>query len=213
MKEHLRAALQEAILKGRIGTERVLTEVALAKEFGVSRTPVREVLQELEREGLLEPAGIRGKRVRRVSPEEVRELFWIRLALEPPIAARLAMSGIRREDARLLENLLEEQENAKGAGDPGRFLAADGAMHISLARLTGFPKVTDIITNLRNLFQIVGLTAIQRLGRLDEVVIEHRRIVEAIERRDVTAAEGAVRAHLRNTEAIVMEQLLADRDP
>ncbi|HXG33948.1 MAG TPA: GntR family transcriptional regulator [Bryobacteraceae bacterium] len=212
MKEHLSLALREAILDGRIGPDRTLTEIALAKQFGVSRTPVREVLQELEHEGLLEPAGIRGKRVRRISPQEIRELFWIRLALEPPIAARVAEAGVREEDHALLRSLIREQEEAKARRDAYRFLIADSALHINLARLTGLPKVTEIITNLRNLFQIVGLTAIQRLGRLDEVVSEHLRILEAIERHDCRAAENAVRAHLRNTETIVMEQLRADRD-
>jgi DNA-binding GntR family transcriptional regulator len=210
MKQHVYEALQRAILQGTIAPDAVLTEATLAEKFGVSRTPVREVMQELQSQGLLEPVGSRGKRVRRITPEEVRELFWLRSVLEPPIANRLATIGIANADAERIRKLLVTQQEALERGDRAAFLTADSNFHILLAQLTGFPKVTEIITNLRNVFQIVGLTAITKLGRLREVIDEHQRIVEAILRRDPVEAERAVRLHLEHTEEIVMERLSAE---
>jgi DNA-binding GntR family transcriptional regulator len=212
MKQHVYEALQRAILQGAIDASTVLTEATLAEKFGVSRTPVREVMQELQSQGLLEPAGLRGKRVRRISRDEVRELFWIRSALEPPIAVRLAKLGISSSDANRIQGLLAAQQKALKQGDRLAFLTADSNFHILLAQLTGFPKVAGIITNLRNVFQIVGLTAITKLGRLEEVIKEHQSIVEAILRRDPKEAERAVRFHLEHTEEIVMERLGLEDD-
>jgi DNA-binding GntR family transcriptional regulator len=210
MKQHVYEALQKAILQGTIDPNAVLTEATLAEKFGVSRTPVREVMQELQSQGLLEPVGSRGKRVRRITPEEVREIFWLRYVLEPPIANRLATIGIANADAERIRKLLMTQQEALERDDRAAFLTADSNFHILLAQLTGFPKVTEIITNLRNVFQIVGLTAITKLGRLKEVIDEHQRIVEAILRCDPVEAERAVRSHLEHTEEIVMERLRAE---
>src|SRR5581483_10889079 len=144
MKLHVYEALKAAILAGSIDHQTVLTEATLAEKFGVSRTPIREVMHELERQGLLERAGPRGKRVRSVSAGEVCELFWIRSVLEPPIASQLARSGLAEGDLKQLNLLLERQRNALCARDRAEFLAADSAFHILLARFTGFRKVTEI---------------------------------------------------------------------
>jgi DNA-binding GntR family transcriptional regulator len=207
MKTHVYEVLKAAILAGSIHPHTVLTEATLAEKFGVSRTPIREVMHELERQGLLERAGPRGKRVRSVSPSEVRELFWIRSVLEPPIASQLAGSGLAEGDLKQLNLLLERQRNALRARDRAEFLAADSAFHILLARLTGFRKVTEIITNLRNLFQLVGMKAVEQAARLEEVLREHQAIVDAIARRDPAAAETAVRSHLSYTETVVLNNL------
>ncbi len=213
VKDTVSRALRQAILSGGVDPNDVLTEAVLAAKFGVSRTPVREALQDLEREGLLEPAGIRGKRVRRIRPHEVRELFWLRRTLEGGIVAQLASSKQSSQDLQRLRKHLDNQRRALKYGDKARFLAEDSSFHCEMAALTGFPRVTDIIRNLRELFQLVGIKAISEPRRLETVLAEHEAILSAIEQQDPEGARNSLALHLSNTETLALCHLYQTEAP
>ena len=208
-KQSVRKALHSAILQGDIESDAVLTEGSLAEALGVSRTPVREVLQELELQGLLEPAGARGKRIRRIERAEVHEILWLRRVLEGAIVAKLARRGIPNDVLETVNHLLSEQRLAAEKKDGGRFLRRDAQFHVELARATGWPRVTAIIVNLRQIFQLVGLRAISYPRRFEQVIAEHERIIQAISAGDAKIARRAMAAHLLNTERLAMRHIRA----
>lgn len=212
VKTRVSQILENAILWGMIGKDEVLNEVALAEKFKVSRTPVREALQELGSMGLLESAGRRGKRVRRIQKKEVRELFWLRQVLEGAIAERLALNGLTNEQSAEIDRHLERQKDAMSADDLSVFLSADISFHIDLAGFLDYPKVKAIVINLRQLLQILGLKAIRQKGRLQDVLSEHTKLVEAIKHGDAIAARRAANEHLARTEQLVIAELERERD-
>jgi DNA-binding GntR family transcriptional regulator len=209
VKDRVLRAIENAILGGLIPRDEILTEGGLANKLSVSRTPVREALQELGKNGLLESAGRRGKRIRRLRKEEVRELYWLRQVLEGAIVERLAAAGLTADQVSAAHRHLEDQRAAMSADDRLAFLSADSRFHIALAEFLGFPKVTAIILNLRQLLHLSGVRAVRRLSRFEEVLSEHVRILAAIEHKDPNAARQAINEHLERTEKLVLAELEA----
>lgn len=207
VKDAVYDSLLRAILGGAIGKEVALTEAAVAGMLGVSRTPVREALKDLERDGILEPVGLNGKRVRRISAAEAHELYWLRHVLEGEIVARVAATGLSSEWAQLLEDLLGKQRAAMRTGQRGKFLSADSDFHVALARMTGFPKVTEIMANIRLNLALLGHAAILTPGRIEGVLEEHERIFAALRGGSPERSRAAMHNHLDKTEAIVLELL------
>lgn len=213
MSDHVYESLKTALLQGAISDDVVLTESVLADNFGVSRTPVREVLQVLEREGLLEPVGSRGKRVRRLRRDEVEEVFWLRRVIERAVVERLAERNLEPEELQELESCLQTQRKAAKTEHRAKFLEADSSFHIALARFTGSRKVAEIISNLRTLFQLVGTKAVNYPRRLQGVIEEHEKIVAAIRSGDPEKAKAAMDEHLRMTEELVIPHLQSFPEP
>lgn len=205
-KDYVYEALLDAIFSGSIRDDVVLTEMLLAEKFGVSRTPVREAIQDLEREGVLEPAGARGKRVHTLESAEIEELFWLRRAIEGAAVVRLASRRLEDEQLARLDEIMEQQTLAYEKDDRRAFLEYDDILHKALAEYTGYPRALEIMANIRLLFQLTGLRAVAQPNRLSEVLEEHRAVVTAIKASDPERAKHAMEAHLRSTEQVVLEQ-------
>lgn len=204
IKDRVCRILENAILSGQIGKNEILTESALAEKLKVSRTPVREALQELTAKGLLEPAGVRSKRVRHLGLHEAREIFWLRGVLEGAIAERLAVNGITKDQAEEAERHLENQRAAVRARDLLAFLSGDSGFHIALAGFLGFPRVSGIVANLRELYNLLGIKTMTAPSRYEEILAEHARILKAIRSGSATEARKAVSDHLLRTEETII---------
>jgi len=194
-KDEAYSALLDRILKGHIAPGAPLREVRLAGILGISRTPLREAIRQLSRDGIVECLPHCGARV--IQPDEklVSDIFQIREALEG-MAAREA--AIHFDAARLLElrkyferlraNVALGDEGDVGDRIHGEILAA--CRNVELAALMG--RYREMITWFQRL-------AAQVPGRLLEAYREHETILSAIEARDPEWAERAARAHVRNT--------------
>lgn len=115
LRDEVVSRIRSAIVLGKLTPGQRLTEEDLARELGVSRSPVREALAQLEREGLVVSPPNRGTFVRQLTPQEVRELFSVRAALET-LAAEWALPNLVEADLRTLEDLLEQQDAARKSG-------------------------------------------------------------------------------------------------
>ena len=140
LSEQAYRLLAERIVGGRYPAGSRLTEEALASEFGISRTPLREALRRLTAEGLIEPLPKRGLRVVSPSPEEIAELFDCRSRIEPPLL-REALPRIPKEELLELRRRLE-------TGDPEESLAVDESMHRLIAEHCGNRFFREIALNL-----------------------------------------------------------------
>ncbi|MEJ2058336.1 MAG: GntR family transcriptional regulator, partial [Desulfofustis sp.] len=116
VREKTHQLLRHRLLVGELLPGQRLTEESLARDLGVSRTPIREALHKLELEGLVEPAGARGFRVPADSLAEINELFEIRAVMEGHALACLA-GIIDDENLRQLEMLIERAEDACSKGE------------------------------------------------------------------------------------------------
>ncbi|MDT7704618.1 MAG: hypothetical protein QOG20_225 [Pseudonocardiales bacterium] len=195
--------LQQAIRDGAIRQGVLYSENELAETLGMSRTPVREALISLSREGLIEIESQRGFRLRILSTDQRQEIFDLRSLLESYTARRLAQSATE-QDVRRLTELVDAQERlGAGAGQP-EFLALDEQFHLLQSELLGLERTHATMTSLRGAMWLIGFEALALPERYRDVIAEHRAIVDAIARRQPDAAAAASRAHIARTEAAVV---------
>jgi DNA-binding GntR family transcriptional regulator len=193
LRERALDAVRSAIISGQYRPGDHLGEVELASSLGVSRGTVREALRHLQQEGLV-TAGNRGMlRVNSLTPEEVRELFQVRAALEG-LAVRQIMASPRREAAvgalrAALGQLTDASENF-----PAR-IDADLAFHLQLCQLSGNSMLVEAWQHLEGRMRVAILNGAAWQAPM-MARDRHAPIVDAIERADVTAALRVVDEHM-----------------
>ncbi|GAA4975027.1 GntR family transcriptional regulator [Kineococcus glutinatus] len=194
LRERALVAVRSAILTGRYGPGDHLGEVELAGSLGVSRGTVREALRHLQQEGLV-VAGARGMlRVRALSPQEVRELFAVRAALEGLAISELIASPRRQEAAARLRAELERLEE-----DPDDVLAsleADLGFHLLLCQLAGNSMLVDAWRHLEGRMRVTIMSFGETTAKGLMSAQRHLPIVEAVERGEVPAARAVIEAHM-----------------
>ena len=184
--------LARKIIDGHLPAGTPLTEEQLAKEFAISRTPVREALRRLAEEGLVEPLPSRGFRVFRPTPEAIRDLYECRAQIET-IALEMSLSLIPES---LLEQLANQIDTAERENDRPASLAVDEALHLAVADYCPNAPLAEIVRrlirqtapfrNLRN-FGAGGATAL----------IERRKLVESFRARNLNKAKKLLGDHIR----------------
>lgn len=200
--------IQRKILCGELPAGQVVSENLLAREIGMSRTPVREAIRHLEQEGVLEQVPRYGTVVRKLSRRDLAELYELREALEP-FAVAQAAGRVRPEDLRLLEKLCDEiaaiataMQKAKlstpDAAMMKRLLSADLGFHLVLLRSAGNRRMMKIVSDSRLLTGIFGTPRqAHSLDVLQETHRFHARILKAVRSGDADKAHDAMAAHIR----------------
>jgi DNA-binding GntR family transcriptional regulator len=186
--------LKAEITSLRLVPGQMLHETELAARHGVSRTPVREALQQLLRDRLLERAG-RFYQVIHLGPREVRELCELREALECK-AVELAVArapGL----APSLYALLARQEAALQAGEADRANALDSAFHQHISEAAGNAALARQLATLQDHLCLLRGMEQHSPQWSRRVIADHRHIVEAIERADAAIAVAEMRHHIR----------------
>jgi DNA-binding GntR family transcriptional regulator len=190
------ARLRDAIVTGELAAGAKLRQVQLAARFGVSTTPVREALAQLEREGLVRSSPQRGFVVFIPSVADLRRHYEIRIALEE-LAAAKAAEAFEPRHAPPLAALLDEMSTGPPAG---RYLELNQRFHSELYALADRAQLLEMITGLRDAsrayLHIYRAAADFPVALLDA---EHRAILRACHERDPPAAAAATRAHLQRT--------------
>jgi DNA-binding GntR family transcriptional regulator len=188
-----------AILRGQLPVGAVVAEGEVASALGMSKTPVRQALQMLRREGLLEIGRRRQLIVRGFTADRREEILEVREALER-IAVRHACTSMPIDDVDYLHLLLMRQRRAIEAGSDDDFVDLDEEFHLRIAEGAGLPIVARLLGQLRGFVRIMRLGA-ERVRDARPAVEEHAAIVAAIEARDADAAEAALLAHLEASNA------------
>src|SRR5262245_34189053 len=194
------SALRRAIVSGLLQPGEALSETVLAQRFGVSRTPVREALKQLERERLVDIVPRVGTYVRKATGDEVLDGLVVKEALEGA-AARLMAARPDAPEVEGLEQAVQDIEQAAASGDLPRVVETNQRFHELIHRGSGSTKLRFHLELLLNEFRVpyqrlVSLT-ISQPARLRRMLAEHRRIVAAIRAHDPEEAERAMRAHAR----------------
>jgi DNA-binding GntR family transcriptional regulator len=198
LKDRVYSRLREAISNMDIydtPTPPKLDERRLAEDLGVSRTPVREALSRLEQEGLVRNIPRRGTFVARKSKREVLEIICVWAGLEG-MAARLATQNASDAEIGQLRRMFatfDSKEEARAHID--EYSDANVEFHQTLIGLGKCDLLTSIADNLFLHMGAIRRRAIKDEHRSDRSVIDHMRIIEALEKRDASRAERLVREH------------------
>ncbi|MHC4876773.1 MAG: GntR family transcriptional regulator [Planctomycetota bacterium] len=194
--------LRERLLSGELTAGTQLSEPDLAKQLGMSRTPVREALRQMENEGLLDYAPRFGAMVRVPDREELGEMYAVREALES-FAAAEAARNIRRVDLEKLETEFQRMSDLAGTisvtgdsvldGDELRdFIQADMNFHGIIIDAAGNRYMSRILDDTRLLVRVFTSTSWQYdAEKLTEAIEFHRRLLTAMQNRDSEAARLA----------------------
>lgn len=186
--------LRRAIQRQDLVRDTLYSESELAEFMGISRTPVREALIELAREGLVEVIPQRGFRLHVLDDDDRREVFDLRVVVEAYVVERLAGQATA-EDVSKLRSLLDEQRRL--VDDPDAFLEVDEAFHTLMPELAGLRLARQMLGTLRGAMWLLGRSALALPERIPDVLDEHTAVVDAIEAGDAGAARDAIQAHVR----------------
>ncbi|HEV7564023.1 MAG TPA: GntR family transcriptional regulator [Solirubrobacterales bacterium] len=189
-------ALRNAIVRGQLEPGQRLSENTLAGEMGVSRTPIREGLSLLREDRLVETVPQLGSFVARVDPAAIADAQFIRESLECA-AVRLAAQSAGTADIAGLEENLQDQERAVEQGDPDAFYLLDDSFHHTLCDLSGHLSVWTVSERAKTHLNRIRRLSLGMPNYLEEMISEHRRVVDAVAEHDPDRAEMHLRAHLR----------------
>lgn len=170
-------------------------EQALADEFGISRTPMREALKVLAAEGLVTLKPRRGCYVMEMSERDLDEIFPILALLEGRVAEE-ATRRLASADFLRLEQIHADLERHAAANDADRFFEANQAFHGALQALAGNRWLSQLIDDTRKFLKLTRRDSLRLEGRLKQSLAEHREIMAALKSHDAGAAALAMHNHI-----------------
>jgi DNA-binding GntR family transcriptional regulator len=191
------AVLQRAIGGGAYPPGTRLKEADLAREFGMSRTPVREAIRQLERDGMVTIEPNRGAVVRGTGPEDIEDTYALRAVLEGFCASRAAVRMEATEIAHLVEiEEVLEREIREGGDDIGPRVQLNAAFHEAIAAGGGNSRVIDFLQRGTSVPYPMKEAFWQSPQACEATIVYHREIIEAIKAQDPLRAEAAMRTHV-----------------
>jgi len=189
--------IKEAILTFQFLPNQALIEGDLASQLGISKTPVRDALMRLEKEGLVVRLAYKGTYVSDINNQDMMEIYQIRIVLEG-LAIRLAAEAMVEEDFDALQKLIERHEVTLKQHDVRLVSEINSKFHnIIIARCSNH-RLTDMLHVLDDHLKRYRLLSISQGQRFVKSVPEHRAILEALRARDAEKAEQAMRVHLQS---------------
>ncbi|WP_019562077.1 GntR family transcriptional regulator [Caldimonas manganoxidans] len=195
LHEEVAARLRTLIFERRLAPGAWVDEKALAAEWGISRTPLREALKVLAAEGLVTAVPRRGCQVTELSEDDAQQLFPVMALLEGRCAYEAAL---RATDAELaeLQRLHEDLEVSAAARDVNAYYRANHAFHTRVQALAGNRWLDRVTQELRKFMRMLRGRQLHWPGRLEASIAEHRALIEALVQRDAPRAERLMHDHL-----------------
>jgi len=195
IREKVYAAIRDRVLDSTFLPGERLVESRIAQQIKTSRTPVREALHLLEKEGLLESTPRSGYRVKPLYWEEIEEICEIRIVNET-LAAKWAMKRITSKQLKVLENNLDTAEREVIQGDPKVFVHRDAEFHEILARASGSERLFELCDLLRKHMLRYRVQGLYLPASALRAIEGHRRIFASLRAGDEKNLELAIRDHL-----------------
>lgn len=190
--------IREDILDGRYKQHEELREAAIGIELGVSRTPVREALRQLELEGLVNIVPNKGAYVTGITPKDVRDIYMIRARLEG-LCARMASESITEEQLEHLEEITLLSEFHEKQKHYEQLFALDSKFHEVLYEASQSKMLEHLLVDFHHYVQRVRKTALNSEERAEKSTQEHKRILEAIRDKDPDKSDELATLHIMNT--------------
>ncbi len=192
--------LRERIFSHELPAGTWVDEQALAEQYGISRTPLREALKVLAAEGLVTLKPRRGCYVTEISERDLDEVFSVMAMLEGE-CARESAGRATKDDLKKLQAIHADLEKAAAAHDIDRFFEANQAFHHALQSIADNRWLLHVIEDLRKVIKLSRHHSLFSEGRLEQSLQEHRGILEAVLAGDAAAAEARMREHIRSGRA------------
>ena len=190
-------AIKAAILSAELEPGTLLLEDDLAKQLKISKTPVRDALQELERDGLVKRIPYRGTYVTEIDEADLREILEIKAVLEG-LGGRLATELMTPEELDKAAEILDAAEAAIEAGDLSRADDYGQEFHDLILNFSPNPRLLRFLARLDDQMHRLRLQSTRTAGRTQLSLHEHREILEFIRQGEPAKVESSLRDHLRS---------------
>lgn len=184
-----------------------INDLALARELGVGRTPVREALKRLETDHLVVSFPRRGTFATAVDVTELTSITELRQLLEPHAARRAAANATPTMRSEMRATAVELQQPRLADGDPTALIRQDTAVHRMVYRATDNPHLEDVLVRYDNLATRIWCLVIDKLPGLADHVREHHHLLEAIADGDATTAAALALGHVTGFEQAIRRVL------
>ncbi|EGR4175572.1 GntR family transcriptional regulator [Vibrio cholerae] len=210
--ENLTEYLIEAIVEGQLAPGSKISEPELAKQFQVSRGPLREALMRVEGLGLIERIPHIGARVTQLSPTKLVELYAVREALEG-MAARLAARNITEIELAGLESLLSTHSTHIDQVEGASYFHQQGDFdfHYRIIQASRNQQLIGLLCDeLYHLLRMYRYQSPRSHSRPVEALEEHKFILRAIRQRDEELAEMLMRRHISRSRQLIEQQIMLD---
>ena len=203
--EHVFESLKHSIVRGKISSGEWLVESHIAETLGISRTPVREAIHKLEREGLIERQPRGGFTVLGLNRNDIEETFGIRSVLEG-YAARLATIKHEAQELKELESKIKEFQNALDRQKMNLLPTINTEFHDLLYGLSKSPKLINMINALRDQIYRYREMILKESKFAATSNLDHKKMLKHIRQRDAEGAERLVRDHILRGQEMVLKE-------
>ena len=200
-KDRIYQALRREILTLELSPRALLVETALARRFGVSKTPIREALAVLQRDGLVEALPRKGYLVTPITVNDVDDLFELRVALEG-MAAELAAMRMGPEELAYLESLQPPRAVDPTVGDMRKFLDYNGNFHAAVARGSRNGRLVKLIQQVNE--------EMSRMIAASYEIGEHKTVLAALRSGNPAAARAAMVEHISASQSRALKRDIVD---
>lgn len=200
-------ALKAGILNGSLQPGVRLTDQGLAVRLGISRTPVREAVRQLVKEGLLVGTPNRGVTVFSPSPIEIAEVYAIRATLEGLAATLAVINPGRAKAIRKMEEILEQAKSAASAGDSRSVARCNTEFHEEILRASETTGLIELLEPIRNKAIICRLSSMQYQANVEASLLEHSKIIRCLESGHAAEAGQLLRQHITTSGLRLLEQV------
>lgn len=195
LEEKVFLTLEEEILSGELKKGEALTEIALSKRLGVSRTPIRGALHRLKEDGLVEISPNKGAVVLGIDKSDLIDIYKVRNRLEG-LASASAAGSISPEGIKELRESVELSEFYISRGDTEKVKELDTAFHQLIYRASGNRQLENILTELHRKIKAYRKLSLSVSGRVEHSISEHREILLAIENGEAQLADELTSRHI-----------------
>ncbi|MFC5908533.1 GntR family transcriptional regulator [Streptacidiphilus monticola] len=206
LRAQVTTALRASLLTGELRPGTVYSAPALAAEFGVSATPVREAMLDLVKEGLVEVVPNKGFRVAAMKTKDLLDFCEIRMLLEVPAFVQVAAAA-EADELESLREPAQETVRAAAEGDLLGFLEADHEFHLGVLALHGNQHLLETVRQIRQRARLYGITALLEAGLLIDSAMEHERLLDLMLARDLAGVRELTSRHVGR-----LDLLLTDTD-
>ncbi|UFJ43105.1 GntR family transcriptional regulator [Brevibacillus humidisoli] len=197
--------IRNAIISGHFQPGEHLKERELAKEMGISTTPIKEAFRILSHEGLVETLPRKGTYVSEMVNSSIEETLMLKAYLEG-LTARLAAVKITDQELEQLKHQIDVMEQLKNEQEIERYSEENTNFHMMIRRIAKSPILSKTLLTVENVDKAFRKRALQLSTEIQQGFIEHQQIFEAIKLRDADLAETRMKQHILRTAQHVLQQ-------
>lgn len=193
--EEVAERLRTSIFSHEFAPGSWIDEQAIAKEYGISRTPMREAIKILAAEGLITMKIRRGAYVTEVSKSDLNQIFTVLALLEGQACRETALKASEGQ-LEALDSIHMKLERAAADRDLEQFFAINQSFHDKLQEISNNPWMKRVIDDLRKVLKLQRRDSLSKRGRMESSLLEHRKILSALLARDADLSEKLMKEHL-----------------